>query len=73
MLITPQEVHDATLTTRKLTTGYDMDETDQLLDNCEQTIRALTDHAVDLQYALHVLIHTLKAHNIPIPELRERR
>lgn len=38
MLITPREVHNAQISTRFFGTGYDIEETDQLLDNCEQTI-----------------------------------
>ena len=61
MLITPQEVRNAQISTRRFQLGYDIEETDQLLDNCEQTIEAVGMHLVAMQ-------RLLKAHNIPIPQ-----
>lgn len=68
MLITPQEVHNAQISTRFFTTGYDIEETDKLLDNCEQTIEAVGRHLVEMQRAMHKLTQLLEAHNIPIPQ-----
>lgn len=68
MLITPQEVRNAQISTRFFGTGYDMEETDQLLDNCEQTIQAITLHSIELQRIALVMKHLLEAHNIPIPQ-----
>lgn len=67
MLITPQEVHNAQISTRFFTTGYDIEETDKLLDNCEQTIEAVGKHCMELKSALLTMKHLLEAHNIPIP------
>lgn len=68
MLITPQEVRNAQISTRFFGTGYDMEETDQLLDNCEQTIEAVGMHLVEMQAMMLKLTHLLEAHNIPIPQ-----
>ena len=61
MLITPKEVREAEISTRFFGTGYDIEETDQLLDKCEQTIETVGAHLVAMQ-------RLLKAHNIPIPQ-----
>lgn len=68
MLITPQEVRDAQISTRFFGTGYDIEETDKLLDNCEQTIEAVGSHLIEMQRAMLKLTHLLEAHNIPIPQ-----
>lgn len=68
MLITPQEVRDAQISTRFFGTGYDIEETDQLLDNCEQTIEAVGSHLVEMQGTMLKLKHLLEVHNIPIPQ-----
>lgn len=68
MLITPQEVHNAQISTRFFGTGYDIEETDQLLDNCEQTIEAVGMHLIEMKRAMHELIQLLEAHNIQIPQ-----
>lgn len=68
MLITPKEVHNAQISTRFFGAGYDIEETDQLLDNCEQTIEAVGRHLVEMQGAMHKMARLLKAHNIPIPQ-----
>ena len=68
MLITPKEVRDAQISTRFFGTGYDIEETDQLLDNCEQTIEAVGRHLVEMQSALLTMKRLLEAHNIPIPQ-----
>lgn len=67
MLITPREVHNAQISTRFFGTGYDIEETDQLLDNCEQTIEAVGMHCMELKAALLAMKRLLEAHNIPIP------
>lgn len=67
MLITPQEIHKAEISTRFIGTGYDMAKTDRLLDNCEQTIQAITLHSIELQKIALAMKHLLEAHNIPIP------
>lgn len=67
MLITPQEVRNAQISTRFFGTGYDMEETDQLLDNCEQTIEAVGMHLIKMQHTMLKLESLLEAHNIPIP------
>lgn len=61
MLLTPKEVHEAEISTRFFGTGYDIEETDQLLDKCEHTINALGG-------ALLTMKRLLEAHNIPIPQ-----
>lgn len=71
MLITPQEVREAELSTRRFQLGYDIEETDQLLDNCERTIEAVGAHCIELQSALLTMKHLLEAHNIPIPQQSE--
>lgn len=68
MLLTPQEVRNAQISTRFFGTGYDMEETDQLLDNCEQTIEAVGMHCMELKAALLAMKRLLEAHNIPIPQ-----
>lgn len=68
MLITPQEVRDAQISTRFFGTGYDIEETDRLLDNCEQTIEAVGTHLVEMKRAMLKLTQLLEAHNIPIPQ-----
>lgn len=68
MLITSQEVRDAQISTRFFGTGYDIEETDKLLDNCEQTIEAVGMHLIEMQRAMHKLTQLLEAHNIPIPQ-----
>lgn len=68
MLITPQEVRDAQISTRFFGTGYDIEETDRLLDNCEQTIEAVGAHLVEMKRAMLKLTQLLEAHNIPIPQ-----
>jgi divIVA domain protein len=68
MLITPKEVRDAQISTRFFGTGYDMEETDKLLDNCEHTIEVVGAHCVELQSALLTMKRLLEAHNIPIPQ-----
>jgi divIVA domain protein len=68
MLITPQEVRDAQISTRFFGTGYDIEETDRLLDNCARTIEVVGAHCVELQSALLTMKRLLEAHNIPIPQ-----
>lgn len=68
MLITPQEVRDAQISTRFFGTGYDIEETDKLLDNCEQTIEAVGRHLVEMQGTMLKMARLLEAHNIPIPQ-----
>lgn len=68
MLLTPQEVRNAQISTRRFQLGYDIEETDQLLDNCEQTIEAVGTHLIEMKRAMHELIKLLEAHNIPIPQ-----
>lgn len=68
MLLTPKEVRDAQISTRFFGTGYDIEETDQLLDNCEQTIEAVGMHLIEMQRAMHKLMQLLEAHNIQIPQ-----
>lgn len=40
-LLTPHDVHTASLDTTRFRTGYDCDQVDRLLDQCETTIRIL--------------------------------
>lgn len=40
-LLTPHDVHTARLDTTRFRTGYDCDQVDRLLDQCETTIRIL--------------------------------
>lgn len=40
-LLTPYDVHTARLDTTRFRTGYDCDQVDRLLDQCETTIRIL--------------------------------
>lgn len=61
MLLTPKQVHEAELTTRRFSPGYDMEETDNLLDECEYTISVLGG-------TLLIMKRLLEAHNIPIPQ-----
>lgn len=68
MLLTPKEVREAELSTRRFQLGYDIEETDQLLDNCERTIEAVGAHCIELQSALLTMKRLLEAHNIPIPQ-----
>ena len=68
MLLTPKEVREAEISTRFFGTGYDIEETDKLLDNCEQTIEAVGKHLVEMQGTMHKLTQLLEAHNIPIPQ-----
>lgn len=68
MLLTPQEVRNAQISTRFFGTGYDIEETDQLLDNCERTIEAVGAHCMELKSALLTMKRLLEAHNIPIPQ-----
>lgn len=68
MLLTPKEVHEAEISTRFFGLGYDIEETDRLLDNCEQTIEAVGTHLVEMKRAMLKLTQLLEAHNIPIPQ-----
>lgn len=68
MLLTPKEVRNAEISTRFFGTGYDIEETDQLLDNCERTIEAVGAHCIELQSALLTMKRLLEAYNIPIPQ-----
>lgn len=68
MLLTPKEVHNAQISTRFFGAGYDIEETDQLLDNCEQTIEAVGAHCMELKSALLSMKRLLEAHSIPIPQ-----
>ena len=61
MLLTPKQVRDAEISTRILSPGYDIEETDQLLDECEYTISVLGG-------TLLIMKRLLEAHNIPIPQ-----
>lgn len=40
-LLAPHDVHTARLDTTRFRTGYDCDQVDRLLDQCETTIRIL--------------------------------
>lgn len=60
MLLTPKQVRDAEISTCAFGLGYDMEETDSLLDECEHTISILGG-------VLIVMKQLLEAHNIPIP------
>lgn len=61
MLLTPKQVHEAELSTCAFGLGYNLEETDQLLDECEHTISTLGG-------ALLAMKQLLEAHNIPIPQ-----
>lgn len=60
MLLTPKQVREAKINTATFAAGYDMEETDSLLDECERTISTLGG-------ALLAMKRLLEAHNIPIP------
>lgn len=60
MLLTPKQVREAELSTCAFGLGYDLEETDQLLDECERTISTLGG-------ALLAMKRLLEAHNIQIP------
>lgn len=47
-LLTPNEVRTATLHATWLRGGYDPDETDELLDDCADTIQVLTEKIAEL-------------------------
>ena len=57
-LLTPHDVHTATLDTTRFRTGYDCDQVDRLLDQCETTIR--------------ILAQTLKATSIQLRDLGDQ-
>lgn len=40
-LLTPRDVHDKQFSTHRLIEGYDMDEVDDFLDRCAETILRL--------------------------------
>lgn len=61
MLLTPKQVREAELSTCAFGLGYNVEETDQLLDECEYTISVLGG-------TLLVMKRLLEAHNIPIPQ-----
>lgn len=60
MLLTPKQVREAKISTATFAAGYDMEETDSLLDECEHTISILGG-------ALLTMKRLLEAHNIQIP------
>lgn len=60
MLLTPKQVRDAEISTCAFGLGYNLEETDQLLDECEHTISTLGG-------ALLAMKRLLEAHNIQIP------
>lgn len=60
MLLTPKQVREAKISTATFAAGYDMEETDSLLDECEHTISILGG-------TLLVMKQLLETHNIPIP------
>lgn len=60
MLLTPKQVREAELSTCAFGLGYNVEETDQLLDECEYTISVLGG-------TLLIMKRLLEAHNIPIP------
>lgn len=47
-LLTPNEVRTAPLHATWLRGGYDIDETDELLDDCAYTIQVLTEKIAEL-------------------------
>lgn len=61
MLLTPKQVRDAEISTCAFGLGYNVEETDNLLDECEYTISVLGG-------ALLIMKRLLEAHNIPIPQ-----
>lgn len=61
MLLTPKQVREAEISTCAFGLGYNLEETDQLLDECEHTISALGG-------ALLIMKRLLETHNIPIPQ-----
>lgn len=61
MLLTPKQVRDAEISTCAFGLGYNLEETDNLLDECEYTISVLGG-------ALLIMKRLLEAHNIPIPQ-----
>lgn len=61
MLLTPKQVREAEISTCAFGLGYNLEETDNLLDECEHTIRVLGG-------ALLIMKRLLEAHNIPIPQ-----
>lgn len=61
MLLTPKQVREAKINTCAFGLGYNLEETDQLLDECERTISTLGG-------ALLAMKRLLEAHNIQIPQ-----
>lgn len=60
MLLTPKQVREAKISTATFAAGYDMEETDSLLDECEHTISILGGVLLEMK-------KLLEAHNIQIP------
>lgn len=61
-------MREAEISTVRFSRGYDIEETDKLLDNCEQTIEAIGKHLIEMQGTMLKLKHLLEVHNIPIPQ-----
>lgn len=47
-LLTPQDIRSAGLDTTRFREGYDIDEVDELLDDCAYTIQVLTEKIAGL-------------------------
>lgn len=60
MLLTPKQVREAKINTATFAAGYDMEETDSLLDECEHTISILGGALLEMK-------KLLETHNIQIP------
>lgn len=54
-LLTPHDVHTARLDTTRFRTGYDTDQVDRLLDQCETTIRILAQTLRETSLQLRAL------------------
>ncbi|MBM6981198.1 MAG: DivIVA domain-containing protein [Bifidobacterium thermophilum] len=54
-LLTPQDIRSAPLDTTRLREGYDIDEVDDLLDQCAFTVQVLTQTLKDTTRRLRPL------------------
>lgn len=60
MLLTPKQVREAGISTCAFGLGYNLEETDNLLDECEYTISVLGGALLEMK-------KLLETHNIQIP------
>lgn len=48
-LLTPHDIHAKRFHTHRLAEGYDMDEVDDFLEECEHTVAALAAYCAQLE------------------------